>query len=250
LKILVIEFFVVINQKLMLNGQLLIFAVELSNDVFCVYVFFFSSRLRAWQAVNLAFYNLTTATLCDSSWGDIFVSVPFLAGQPGVFAQFSYDPVISGKNASNVVWFDTAGQAHHQSIDNSTSVHLVALQRSLPLDKRGMLKMYHCGPVMTEPTTMYVTFYGSWASNRDGPTLLSALPILISGLGGTQFWGMLSQSYFNASSACECARSAKAVRADPFPLQTPLPRPLSSGGGTFRCPRRPWVAPWMTRKLL
>jgi len=62
-----------------------------------------------------------------------------------------------------------------------------------------MLKMFHCGPVMTEPTTVYLTFYGSWNKTREGPVLNSVLPILISGIASTPYWATVSNVYFNAS---------------------------------------------------
>jgi len=174
------------------------------------YVFFFSPRLRAWQATNMEHYNLTLVSLCGSSWGDIFVNIPQILGSPGKFVNTNYDPVIGGKSASNLVWFDSDGVAHHQSSDNSTSLHLAPLQNTLPLDRRGMLKMYHCGPVMTEPTSIYLIFYGSWNQTREGPVLSSMLPILISGLASTPYWEVLTSAYFNASGK------------SPYPSQSPL----------------------------
>ena len=110
------------------------------------YVYFFSSVAGAWQASNLAAYNLTLTTLCGSQYGDVFSMEPFQApSHPDMFSSVSYDPVIHGRNASNIVWFDAGGEPHFQSMNLSTVLRLTA-ESTVPLDRRGMLKMFQCVP--------------------------------------------------------------------------------------------------------
>jgi hypothetical protein len=105
------------------------------------FVYFFSSYLGAWQASNLVVYNLTLGSLCDSMFGDIYHIEASKALNPGLYGSTAFDPVIRGRNASNFVWFDSAGNQHSQALDNSTTINITAAHDHLPLDQRGIIKM-------------------------------------------------------------------------------------------------------------
>ena len=172
-----------------------------TNDADANYVYFFSAVLGAWQGTNLAAYNLTLATLCDSQFGDIYAIEAAKGLNPGTYGGTAFDPVIRGRNSSNFVWFDAAGDAHHQSTDASTSLNISAGRDHVPLDRRGIIKMFHCGPVMTEPVVVYVLWYGTWNTTTEGPVMQSVLPLLIAGLSSSPYWTTITNGYFNASGA-------------------------------------------------
>jgi len=191
-----------------------------TNDADANYVYFFSGGLGAWQGSNLAVYNLTLATLCDSQFGDVYAIEAQKGLNPGMAGSTSYDPVIRGRNSSNFVWFDAAGDAHHQSDDPSTALNITAGRDHVPLDQRGIIKMYHCGPVMTEPIVVNVLWYGTWNATTEGPVMHSVLPLLIAGLASTSYWTTITNGYFNASGAPAASSMMYGGRVDMDPADS------------------------------